>query len=181
MRWNPVVKGIQHDHIMAVELARKSRSSLKLLLARNSPLTLSHSQEWSISNFPCSLTRNIASPSMKNLAFHSLHVWQMITLPLLTTSLIHFSLKGWENALFELGSERVLLLYILGSVELLSLLILLITSRNIAGDCPISWFSVDGLSLLEGKGKSPSPRTKRTEIKHTATSKTLFANFTAAS
>ena len=25
----------------------------------------------------------------------------------LTTSLIHLSLKGWENALFELGSERV--------------------------------------------------------------------------
>ena len=27
--------------------------------------------------------------------------------PILTTSLIHFSLKGWENALFERGSERV--------------------------------------------------------------------------
>ena len=26
---------------------------------------------------------------------------------ILTTSLIHLSLKGWENALFELGSERV--------------------------------------------------------------------------
>ena len=28
-----------------------------------------HSQEWSISNFPCSLARNITSHSMKNLAF----------------------------------------------------------------------------------------------------------------
>ena len=31
----------------------------------------------------------------------------MIIVPILTTSLIHFSLKGWENVLFELGSERV--------------------------------------------------------------------------
>ena len=31
----------------------------------------------------------------------------MSVLPILTTSLIHFSLKGWENVLFELGSERV--------------------------------------------------------------------------
>ena len=29
---------------------------------------------------------------------------------ILTTSLIHLSLKGWENALFELGNERVLTL-----------------------------------------------------------------------
>ena len=31
----------------------------------------------------------------------------MNMLPIPTTSLIHFSLKGWENVLFELGSERV--------------------------------------------------------------------------
>ena len=31
----------------------------------------------------------------------------MIVLPILTISLIHFSLKGWENVLFELESERV--------------------------------------------------------------------------
>ena len=31
----------------------------------------------------------------------------MIIVPILTSSLIHFSLKGWENVLFELGSERV--------------------------------------------------------------------------
>ena len=33
--------------------------------------------------------------------------WKMILVPVLTTSLIHFSWKGWENALFELGIERV--------------------------------------------------------------------------
>ena len=33
-----------------------------------------HSQEWSISKFPCSLTRNIASHSKENLAFHSFKV-----------------------------------------------------------------------------------------------------------
>ena len=33
--------------------------------------------------------------------------WKMIILPILTTPLIYFSLKGWENVLFELGSERV--------------------------------------------------------------------------
>ena len=45
---------------------------------------------------------------MKNLAFHSLLRWKIILLPILTTSLIHFSLKGWENVvvLFEHGSER---------------------------------------------------------------------------
>ena len=31
----------------------------------------------------------------------------MIILPIITTSVIHFSVKGWENVLFELGSERV--------------------------------------------------------------------------
>ena len=31
----------------------------------------------------------------------------MIILPILTILLINFSLKGWENVLFELGSERV--------------------------------------------------------------------------
>ena len=33
--------------------------------------------------------------------------WKMILVPVLTTSLIHFSWKGWENVLFELGIERV--------------------------------------------------------------------------
>ena len=33
----------------------------------------------------------------------------MIILPILTTTLILFSLKGCENVLFELGSERVII------------------------------------------------------------------------
>ena len=59
-----------------------------------------HSQERSISDFLCSLTRNITSHSMKNLAFHSLLRWKMIILPILTTSLIHFSVNVCENACF---------------------------------------------------------------------------------
>ena len=31
----------------------------------------------------------------------------MIILPILTSSLTHFCLKGWENVLFQLGSGRV--------------------------------------------------------------------------
>ena len=31
----------------------------------------------------------------------------MIVLPILITLLIHFTWKGWENVLFELGSKRV--------------------------------------------------------------------------
>ena len=60
-----------------------------------------------MSNFPCSLTRNITSHSMKNLAFHSLPRWKMIILPILTTSRMNFSLKGSENGLLALGSGRV--------------------------------------------------------------------------
>ena len=45
-----------------------------------------------MSNFPCSLTRNITSHSIKNLAFHSLLRLKMITIPTLTASLIHFDL-----------------------------------------------------------------------------------------
>ena len=67
-----------------------------------------HSQECgSISNFPCSLTRNITSHSMENLTFHSLLRWKMIILPTLITKLTHIVLRGWENALFEIRSERV--------------------------------------------------------------------------
>ena len=47
----------------------------------------------------------ITSHGIENLAFHSLLRWKM-TLPILTTSPTHFSLKGWENVLFERGSER---------------------------------------------------------------------------
>ena len=44
---------------------------------------------------------------MKNLAFHRLLRWKIIIPQILTTSLIHFSLRGWESVLFELGTERV--------------------------------------------------------------------------
>ena len=68
-------------------------------------LTLSLS--WVINfKLPLSFTRNITSHSMKSLAFHSLTTWKIILLPIPTTALIHFSLKGWENVLFEVGSER---------------------------------------------------------------------------
>ena len=39
--------------------------------------------------------------------FIALLRWKLIILPILATSLVHFSLKGWENVLFELGSGRV--------------------------------------------------------------------------
>ena len=38
------------------------------------------SQVWSLSNFSCSLTRNITSHSMENVAFHSLLRWKLIIL-----------------------------------------------------------------------------------------------------
>ena len=63
-----------------------------------------HSQEWSISNFLSSLARNITSYSMKNLAFHSLLRWKMIIIPILSTSLIHCSLKGWEIVTYHSDS-----------------------------------------------------------------------------
>ena len=36
----------------------------------------------------------------EGLDFHGLLRWKMIMLPILTTSLLHLSLKGWENVLF---------------------------------------------------------------------------------
>ena len=67
-----------------------------------------HSQEWSISNFPRSLTRNITSHSMENLAFHSPLRRKMIILPILTTSPIHFSCKRLGECTFwTYGSGRV--------------------------------------------------------------------------
>ena len=70
------------------------------------PLEPFHSQGWPTSNFFSSLTKDITWHSMKKLAFHR---WKMIMLPIFTTSLhMHFSLKGWKNVLFELGSGRVI-------------------------------------------------------------------------
>ena len=55
-----------------------------------------HSQELSISNFPSSLTRNIISHSMKNIAFHSLLRWKMFILYQFSLHHLHFSSKGLE-------------------------------------------------------------------------------------
>ena len=56
---------------------------------------------------PAASPEILHSHSMKNLPFHSLLRWKMIILPILTTSLIHFTLKGWENVPFEHGSDEV--------------------------------------------------------------------------
>ena len=50
----------------------------------------------------------MTSHSIKNLAFRSLLRWKVI-IPILATSLIHFSSKGWENVLPELGSEWIII------------------------------------------------------------------------
>ena len=57
-------------------------------------------QDWSNSNFPCNLTRNITSHSMKNLAFHSLLRWKMITLPILTNITYTFLLERLGECTF---------------------------------------------------------------------------------
>ena len=64
-------------------------------------IKLFHSQEWSIWNFPCTLTRNSTPHSMKNLAFHRLLRWKMIVLVTLTASLIYFSLKLLGDCAFR--------------------------------------------------------------------------------
>ena len=42
----------------------------------------------------------------------------MIILPIVTTPLIHLSLEGWENVLFELGSERVYVSQVVSDADL---------------------------------------------------------------
>ena len=66
---------------------------------------------------PTALTRNITSHSMENVAFHGLFRWWLYY----QFSLHHlhiFSLRGWKNELFELGSERVNVWPILGTYQL---------------------------------------------------------------
>ena len=46
-----------------------------------------------MSHFSCSLTRNITSHSMENVAFHSLLRWKMIIIQILATPLMHFLFK----------------------------------------------------------------------------------------
>ena len=62
---------------------------------------------------PHQKSHSFTSHGMKNFAFHSFLRWKMITLPILTTSLMHFSLIGWKNVPFELGSERVNLYWLM--------------------------------------------------------------------
>ena len=49
--------------------------------------------EWSMSKFPCSLTRNMTSHSMENLTFHSLLRWKVVIIQILATSLIQSLLE----------------------------------------------------------------------------------------
>ena len=69
-------------------MTRRTESHIWWALQRKIPseFEIDHSQEWSISNFSCSLTRNITSHSMKNLAFHSWLREDDLELPILTTS-----------------------------------------------------------------------------------------------
>ena len=59
-----------------------------------------HSWEWSMSKFPCSLTRNMTSHSMENLTFHSLLRWKVIILQILATSLIQSLFERLEEYTF---------------------------------------------------------------------------------
>ena len=68
-----------------------------------------HSQVWSISNFPCSLTRLICTShsiwrTWLFTAYSDVKDDYTINSHYLT---VHFSLKGGENVLLELGSERI--------------------------------------------------------------------------
>ena len=92
------------SQVLSLECSIKERARRICWQWQQLYLNLSLPRVINFKNFPCSLTRNITSHSMKTLAFHGLLRSQMITLPLLTTSLIHLSLKGCENVLFELGS-----------------------------------------------------------------------------
>ena len=101
-RWQ---RGMGWRHTKTVEISSVLPTYVCQLLYV-SVLKPSHPQEWSISNFPCSLSRNITPHSMKNLAFHSFLRLKMnytTNQYYLATSLIHFLFK----MLRELRSERV--------------------------------------------------------------------------
>ena len=73
------------------------RAKGKLLrVSKVSVLRLEKQHFNSISHLSCSLTRNIKSHSMKNLAFHSL-MTEIVVLPILIISLIRY--KWWESVL----------------------------------------------------------------------------------
>ena len=82
---------IQEHERKIKALEEKYEQKCKELGVRTPPF---HSWEWSMSNFSCSLSLNITSHSMENLAFHSLLRWEIIIRQILTTSLIHHLLKN---------------------------------------------------------------------------------------
>ena len=57
---------LQNAHRSRAGSTRNTSNHARCSLATHQPF---HSQEWSISNFPCSLTRNITPPSMEKLLF----------------------------------------------------------------------------------------------------------------
>ena len=71
-----------------------------------------HSQEWSISNFPCSLTRDIRSHSMRNLAFHKLPFTRISAAVLVKISVIRVRrlLDGGAHLRYHPGVNHVMLL-----------------------------------------------------------------------
>ena len=71
-------------------------------------LTLSKSDKFQISP-ACSLTRNITSHSMKNVALHSLLRRNMIALPSLTTSLLNLGVKVLRQRLETLLSATLVI------------------------------------------------------------------------
>ena len=87
--------GATGDHWLRVPWKRRSLNRLSLPRVINFKL-------------PPQLHQKYWHDTVKEPGFlHSLLRWRMITLPILTTSLIQFSLKGWDNVLLEFGSERV--------------------------------------------------------------------------
>ena len=58
-------------------------------------------EEWSMSNFPCSLTRNITSHSMENLAFHHLLSLKMIKVQMLNLT------TSWYWCMYSMNSDFI--------------------------------------------------------------------------
>ena len=110
---DPEIMPISHIHVLLLFSAISFIVSLTLpswspvlvppqwFLDRPHRLNLSLPWVWSISNVPVASPERLHHTVMENVAFHRLLRWKMIILPTLTTSPIHFSLKGWENVCFE--------------------------------------------------------------------------------
>ena len=112
--------------------------------------------EWSMSNFSCSLTRNITSHSIKNLAFHSLLSWQMIILPILTTSLIRFSLEGLGECTFWIWVWKGLMSQLCSNCKLYS-------SVSGPGSCALSpiYIETKKLTLQQTNDHGSAVRSRR--------------------